>query len=50
VATTETHTTAPSQPPTTTPATVVVTQVIDGDTVVIDSGEHIRFIGIDTSK
>ena len=29
---------------------MVVTQVIDGDTVVIDSGEHIRFIGIDTPE
>jgi endonuclease YncB( thermonuclease family) len=29
---------------------VVVTQVIDGDTIVIDSGEHVRFIGIDTPE
>jgi hypothetical protein len=27
--------------------TNVVTQVIDGDTIVIDTGEHVRFIGID---
>jgi hypothetical protein len=30
--------------------TAVVTQVIDGDTIVIDTGEHIRFIGIDTPE
>jgi endonuclease YncB( thermonuclease family) len=29
---------------------VVVTQVIDGDTIVIDSGEHVRLIGIDTPE
>jgi len=27
-----------------------VTQVLDGDTIVIDTGEHIRFIGIDTPE
>jgi hypothetical protein len=27
-----------------------VTQVIDGDTIVIDTGERIRFIGIDTPE
>jgi endonuclease YncB( thermonuclease family) len=30
--------------------TVVVTQVIDGDTIVIDTGQHVRFIGIDTPE
>jgi hypothetical protein len=29
---------------------VVVTNVIDGDTIVIDTGEHVRFIGIDTPE
>lgn len=27
-----------------------VTDIIDGDTVVIDSGEHVRYIGIDTPE
>jgi hypothetical protein len=29
---------------------VVVTQVIDGDTIVVDTGQHVRFIGIDTPE
>jgi endonuclease YncB( thermonuclease family) len=47
---------APEAPPTSAappvlPAgAVVVTQVIDGDTIVIDTGEHVRFIGIDTPE
>lgn len=28
----------------------VVTQVIDGDTIVIDTGQHVRFIDIDTPE
>ena len=28
----------------------VVTQVVDGDTVVIDSGKHVRLIGVDTPE
>ena len=28
----------------------VVTQVVDGDTVVIDSGERVRLIGVDTPE
>ena len=53
-----TPTTAP--PPTPAPATtapapapadaVVVTQVIDGDTIVVGDGDHVRFIGIDTPE
>lgn len=30
--------------------TVRVTRVIDGDTIVISSGEHVRYIGIDTPE
>jgi endonuclease YncB( thermonuclease family) len=45
-----------TEPPATTVAPVpptptsVVTQVIDGDTIVIDTGDHIRFIGVDTPE
>jgi endonuclease YncB( thermonuclease family) len=31
-------------------ARAVVTQVVDGDTVEIDSGEHVRLIGVDTPE
>jgi len=31
-------------------ATSIVTEVLDGDTIVIETGEHIRFIGIDTPE
>jgi micrococcal nuclease len=54
--TTEAPTPAPTEAPATTvtPApvvpSVVVTQVIDGDTIVIDTGQHVRFIGIDTPE
>jgi hypothetical protein len=59
VAPTEPSTTLAPPPASTEPAattiapapptpTAVVTQVIDGDTIVIDTSEHIRFIGIDT--
>jgi endonuclease YncB( thermonuclease family) len=48
---------APTAPPTTAPSagpapadTVVVTQVIDGDTVVVGEGDHVRLIGIDTPE
>ena len=34
----------------TTPQTAKVVQVIDGDTIVIDSGHHVRYIGIDTPE
>ena len=27
-----------------------VTEVIDGDTVVLDNGEHVRYLGIDTPE
>lgn len=29
---------------------VLVTRVIDGDTIVLENGEHIRYIGIDTPE
>ncbi len=32
------------------PETAVVTRVIDGDTVVIDTGQRVRYIGIDTPE
>jgi len=32
------------------PGTVTVTRVIDGDTIVIDSGQRVRYIGIDTPE
>jgi len=32
------------------PQTALVTQVIDGDTIVIEGGYHIRYIGIDTPE
>jgi len=28
----------------------LVTRVIDGDTVVLENGEHVRYIGIDTPE
>lgn len=40
-----------SAPITTPSATFAkVTRVIDGDTIVIDTGEHVRYIGIDTPE
>jgi endonuclease YncB( thermonuclease family) len=49
-----TEATTPATTATTSPmvavSTVVVTQVIDGDTIVIDTGEHVRLIGIDTPE
>jgi len=64
VAPTDPPTTVPPLPPSTEPpattaapvaplapaATSIVTEVLDGDTIVIDTGEHIRFIGIDTPE
>jgi len=64
VAPTEPPTTVPPPPPSTEPpattaapsaplapaATSIVTEVLDGDTIVIETGEHIRFIGIDTPE
>ena len=35
---------------TTPPETATVTRVIDGDTVIIDSGQRVRYIGIDTPE
>ena len=32
------------------PETATVTQVIDGDTIVIDTGHRVRYIGIDTPE
>jgi micrococcal nuclease len=32
------------------PETAMVTQVVDGDTVVIDNGQRVRYIGIDTPE
>ncbi len=32
------------------PDTATVTQVIDGDTIVIDTGQRVRYIGIDTPE
>jgi micrococcal nuclease len=32
------------------PETATVTRVIDGDTIVINTGQHIRYIGIDTPE
>lgn len=32
------------------PDTVQVTRVIDGDTIVIDGGQHLRYIGMDTPE
>lgn len=32
------------------PETAVVTQVIDGDTIIIDTGHRVRYIGIDTPE
>lgn len=32
------------------PETVTVTSVIDGDTIVIDTGQKVRYIGIDTPE
>ncbi len=29
---------------------LLVTRVIDGDTIVVESGEHVRYIGIDTPE
>jgi micrococcal nuclease len=37
-------------PVATTPETVRVTRVIDGDTIVISGGERVRYIGIDTPE
>jgi len=34
----------------TTPRETLVTKVIDGDTVVIEGGEHVRLLGIDTDE
>ena len=42
-------TTAPAPAPAPADA-VVVTQVIDGDTIVVGEGDHVRFIGIDTPE
>ena len=39
------------RPPTTNlDQTAVVTRVIDGDTIVIESGQKVRYIGIDTPE
>lgn len=32
------------------PDTATVTRVIDGDTIEIDTGQHVRYIGIDTPE
>ncbi len=32
------------------PETATVTQVIDGDTIIIDTGQRVRYIGIDTPE
>jgi len=32
------------------PATATVTRVIDGDTIIIDTGQRVRYIGIDTPE
>jgi endonuclease YncB( thermonuclease family) len=37
-------------PPATSGSRAVVTEVVDGDTVVIDSGQHVRLIGVDTPE
>ncbi len=37
-------------PSITAPGTGYVTRVIDGDTIVLSSGEHVRYIGIDTPE
>ena len=34
----------------TSPDTARVTQVIDGDTIIIDTGQRVRYIGIDTPE
>lgn len=31
-------------------ATVLVTRVIDGDTIVLATGEHVRYVGVDTPE
>jgi len=43
----ETSTTAP---PTTTAPAIVVTAVVDGDTVNLDNGERVRLVGIDAAE
>lgn len=40
----------PSQAPQTTNQTVKVTKVIDGDTIEIEGGQRVRYIGIDTPE
>jgi endonuclease YncB( thermonuclease family) len=37
-------------PVATTPGTVRVSRVIDGDTIVISTGQHVRYIGMDTPE
>ena len=37
-------------PSATTPGTGYVSRVIDGDTIVLSSGEHVRYIGMDTPE
>lgn len=44
------HFEQPSSSATTSSAGVRVTQVVDGDTLVIGSGDHVRLIGIDTPE
>ncbi len=53
-ASTTTPTTAPppstTAPTTTAPAGVTVTEVVDGDTIVVEGGVRVRLIGIDTPE
>ncbi len=46
------HSTAPVPPPIKPPTefTALCTRVIDGDTIVIDGGERVRYIGMDTPE
>lgn len=52
--TSESPTVSPSPTPIKTavinPSSVLVTEVIDGDTIVFENGQHIRFIGIDSPE
>ncbi len=41
---------SPSTPTPISPEEVKVTRVIDGDTVELESGQHVRYIGIDTPE